>query len=344
LSGTAAGHPSIRATHAKTLELVREGEITERATCVVGVAAAIDEDALASLHGRVELTIEAGGRAERVRGRLNPAFRPGDPLVVRRAPAVTRDALVIDADRAAADLPRSFVAALRAPAAQIAVSIEPLAGEPGPGVLVVQPAGTSDLVDIEPHIPAQSRPVAQKDVAAALSAGERVTLTADLAADAEARAAIHAAHDAGHTVLPAHDLALSAAVRAVAGLPPTTEVTTDLRAEALSSRLAAVDPPARGAVVLDPGTPREQYLPWRSGQRLEIPGARGRTAAFAVAPVDTTAAIDTARALAAAGASTRDVARPLQDAGLPHRRAYALALDLTADTSSVSRPEPRTSR
>jgi hypothetical protein len=49
--------------------------------------------------------------------------------------------------------------------------------------------------------------------------------------------------------------------------------------------------------------------------------------------------------MAAAGASTRDVARALQDdAGLPHRRAYELALDLTAETSSVSRPEPRTSR
>jgi hypothetical protein len=51
-----------------------------------------------------------------------------------------------------------------------------------------------------------------------------------------------------------------------------------------------------------------------------------------------------AESLAAAGASTRDVARALQDAGLPHRRAYELALDLTADTSRVSRPEPRTSR
>jgi hypothetical protein len=330
VSGRAAGHPAIRASHAKTLELAREEEITERATCVVGVSTSIDERALASLHGRVELAIEAGGLTESVRGRLNPAFRPGDPLVVRRAPAVTRDALVIDADRAAADLPRSFVAELARAGARIAVGISLLAEAAGPGVLVVRPAPGGNPVDAA-------------GVAAALAAGERVTLTADLAA-AEARAAIHAAHDAGHTVLPAPGLSPNAAVEAVAGLAPGAHVTEGARAETLGRRLTAIDGPARGAVVLDPGTPREQYLPWRSGQRLEIPGARGRTAAFAVAPEDPSPAIDRARALAAGGASTRDVAGALQDAGLPHRRAYALALDLTADTSSVSRPEPRTSR
>ena len=322
ITGTAAGHPNIRATHGKTLELAREGEIGPRATCVVGVGARIDEQALARLHGRVELTLSAGGLEERVRGRLNPAFRPGDPLVARRAPAVTRDAFVIDADRGAAALARSFVAALADAGARVAVAVAPV-DEPAPGVLVVHPEG----VPAEP--PA---------VAAALARGERV----EIAADEEGRAAIRAAHEAGHTVIPAPGTSVGAAVRAAGGLAPGAEVITDVRAEQLERLLKATGA-AWGAVVLDPGTPREEYLAWRRGRRLAIPGARGRSAAFAVEPGGAEA-LAAARRLAAAGASTRDVAQALRDAGLPRREAYGLALDFTAETSSVSRPEPRTSR
>lgn len=136
VTGTAAGHPSIRATHRKTLELTRDPDITERATCVVGVAADLDEAALAELHGRVALTLTVGGESVTVRGRLNPAFRPGDPLVVRRAPDVARNAVIVDADTTAADLPREFAARLAERGAEIAVALEELAGEPAPEVLV----------------------------------------------------------------------------------------------------------------------------------------------------------------------------------------------------------------
>src|SRR5687767_9927 len=100
VTGEASGHPNVRATHRKTLELARALDTTARAACVVGVGVRIDEPALAGLHGLVALTLTAGGLSETVRGRLNPAFRPGDPLVVRRARAVTRDAVIVAADRA----------------------------------------------------------------------------------------------------------------------------------------------------------------------------------------------------------------------------------------------------
>jgi hypothetical protein len=268
-----------------------------------------------------------------VRGRLNPAFQPHDPLVLRRAPAVTRDAVIVEADRAAADLPRSFVQELARPSARISVRIESLTGSAGPGVLVVQP----DVGSLSTDIRGKWSPV---EVADAMEAGRRVTLVADLAKDAEAREAIQAAQDAGHTVLPAPGLSLPDAVRAVGGLAPGAEVIEDVPAESLARRLEGAE---RAAICLDPGTPREEYLHWRSGQALEIPGARGRTAAFAVEAASASTA--RAEALAAAGASTRDVARALQeDAGVPHRRAYERALDLTAETSRVSRPEPRKSR
>ena len=340
VTGEAAGHPNVRATHSKTLELARDAEITARATCVVGVAARLDEDALAGLHGRVELTLSVGRESETVAGRLNPAFRPGDPLVVRRAPAVTRDAVIVDADRAAADLARPFVALLADATTRIAMRVGPVAGAPAPGVLVVRPGENRDVIEVCSAIRGKTQ------------SGRKIEVAVDLR-EREVRHAIHAAHDAGATVLPAPGLSLAEAVRVVGGLSPDTEVVTDVPAEALAKRLerAARAGATRGAIVLDPGTPREEFLGWRPGAKPRIPGARGRRAAFAVAagPSATTAGPDPdgmarATSLAAAGRSTKDVAAALREAGMARRPAYELALELTASTSTVSRPEPRTSR
>ena len=311
IAATAAGHPNIRATHAKTLELTRDADIGPAATCVVGVATAIDAEALAELNGHVALTLTAGGQTAVVRGRLNPAFRPTDPLVVRRDPAVVRNAVVIGADHAAEDLPRPLVAELAEPGARIEVAVEELTGEPAPGVLVVDPQ------------PAEAAPTDAGAVAEALAAGRRVTLRADLAADAAARAAIEAAHAAGHTVLPAPDLAPVPAAMAVAGLAEAETVAggaalrpreVELTGPSLVTGVPAVRVPKwlrkaarsgllRGVIGLDLGTPREQYVPWQAGGPIEIPGARGRTATLVLA----------------------------QDSRTP-------------ETSSVARPEPRTSR
>jgi hypothetical protein len=235
-----------------------------------------------------------------VRGRLNPAFRPGDPLIVRRAPAVTRDALVIDADVAAADLPRSLVAELAREGARIAVWIQELVDEPAPAVLVV---------DIVP------------------GTGRSGAVTAALR---EARAAIAAAHEAGHTVLPHPDLPPSDAVLAVAGIAAAgateidarTQRPRDVEWDAIDCALVSNVPAdrldkwlrraeragaSRGVIGLDVGTPREQFIPWKPGEQIDIPGARGRTAALAL------------------------IVGPQSG-------------ERTPDTSSVSRPEPRTSR
>jgi hypothetical protein len=327
VTGTAAGHPNVRATHSKTLELAREAGVGPRATCVVGVAAAVDERALAALHGRVELVLEAGGESVAVRGRLNPAFRPGDPLVVRRAAAVTRDALVVDADTVAADVPRSFVAQLSDPATRISVRVTELPDEAAPGVLVVEPAAEPGALQVDPDMRGEHEadgPVEAASVTGALREGRRVTLRADLERP-EARAAIAAAHEAGATVLPSPGLSVGDAVLAVAGIARagctqidgrdsrprdvdwdavSSLLVTDARAERVPKwlRRAARARLDRGAMALDPGTPREQYLPWRAGEAIEARGAR----------------------------ATLALAQP-EDGR-------------TAETISVSRPEPRTSR
>jgi hypothetical protein len=339
----ARGHAAVRATHAKTLELVREGEIGRAATCVVAVGASLDEDALCALHGRVELTLGAGGVSGSVRGRLNPAFRPGDPLVVRRAAAVTRDALLIDADRGAADLDRALVAELARPGAAVEVTLREVQGA-APGVLVVDP-GPLWRVDGGP------RPDAPEGgVAAALERGGRVVLRA--APDEGAAAAIvAAAHDAGHTVLPAPGLPPLAAALAVAGVaaervrfaqgarpgrlePGTARVVAGVPGDRAERWLKGAE---RGLIALDPGTPREEYLPWRAGQAVAIPGGARRSAIVVAGPAPAAhggldpVATSLAGALLAHGASPRDVARAVQDAtGLPRSAAYDAVLALEA--------------
>lgn len=328
LHGTARGHAAVRATHAKTLELVREGEIGSAATCVVGVGASLDEEAAAAVDGRVELVISAGGATDSVRGRLNPAFRPGDPLIVRRSAAVTRDALVIDADRGAADLDRELVAELARPDGLVEVVLREAPGE-APGVLLVDPGpawGGRRLLG------------KGEEVLAALGRGERVECGWD-------PVLVATAHDAGHTVLPTPGLPPVIAAVAVSGAasdrlrlgagrpePGTTRIAVDLPGDRVERALRGAE---RGMIALDPGTPREQFLPWRAGgEPVRIDGGARRRAIVVAGPAPAAGALDhavatLARVLIEHGATPRDVTRAVQEAtGLPRSAAYEAVLEL----------------
>jgi len=370
-TGTAAGHDAISARHAKTLEIVREHEIGPRASCVVGVGAAVDEQALATLRGRVALTIEAGGKRDTVHGLINPAFRPGDPLIVRLAGAIARDAVIVDADRAASDLDRGLVDQLRRREATVTLTFTETAG-PVPGVLVVDPGelwgGTAeDALDADLSCSSPLDREAATMIDGALRRGSRVGLRARLHSDPEAVASVARAHDAGHTVLPVRGLAPVAAALAVAGVPierlaladgrgkagrlapGTTRTAVGVRGDRAAGWLLGAD---RGLIALDVGTQREQYRPWRAGAGVEVPGGRARTAIVVAAAGPRCRQLDPAvavlvEALLARGASPRDAVQALQrGAGLSRREAYELVLgaDRRPQATSVSRPEPRTSR
>jgi len=379
-TGTARGHLAVTATHAKTLEVVRESEIGPRASCVVAVAARIDEAAVAHLRGRVELTIQAGSRSDTIRGRVNPAFCPGDPLVIRRASAITRDALLVDAERGAGELDRGLVAELKRPDTAVKLTFRELA-ERGGGVLVVDPgevwgraAGVNELhaADLSLCSPLDRDAVAV--IEQALDRGHRVGLCAQLHSDADAVAVVARAHDTGHTVLPAPGLpplasSLAAAGVSIAGLSivdgraragrlkaGTCRVALNVRGDRVAAWFLGAD---RGLVALDLGTPREEYRPWRAGSPFELPGGRTRTALVVAAADPDHGALDPAiamlvRTLLDRGVSPRDAVQALQrTAGLTRRAAYEAVLDhdrgvLDRDrrpqATSVSRPDPRTRR
>src|SRR5215210_3600386 len=218
------GHAAISASHAKTVELVAEPEIGPRATCVAAVDARVESGDLLGLRGWIDLTIEAGGVTDVVRGHANPGFAPGDRFVVRRAPAPVRDAILVEADRGAADLDRRLVAALAQPDATVTVTLAPAQDErAGRGALVVSPGAPwgSPAASGRPVDMSLRSPLSADDVEAATQALEdaaHIALDARLAADPAAVGVVQAAWDAGHFVLPAEGLGPLASALAVAGV------------------------------------------------------------------------------------------------------------------------------
>jgi hypothetical protein len=118
------GHPAIRASHDKTLELTADTSITARATCVVGVDAELVTQPARRLAGPVRIRISTGDQRAEVQAIANPYWRPGAPMVVRRSRNRTPDTLATEADLAAAALPRGLVARLADPRAEIEVVVD----------------------------------------------------------------------------------------------------------------------------------------------------------------------------------------------------------------------------
>ncbi|MER6988349.1 DUF371 domain-containing protein [Saccharopolyspora hirsuta] len=118
------GHADIRATHGKTLEFAADAEITQRATCVVGVAAEVRELAAPGIAGPVRITISAGERSATVRAVANSLWRPGSTAVVRRSSERLLNTLATDADLAASSLPRELLEVLRDPETEVDITVE----------------------------------------------------------------------------------------------------------------------------------------------------------------------------------------------------------------------------
>ncbi len=119
----AYGHPNITATHPTTLELTREACLTPRGNCIVAVKAQLSALTLPQSLKRlvrrgsstVVLELEVEGLRFQVKGLGSPKLvltHPTD-LVVRKSGYTCPRTLMIHADKAAVDLPRKMVEALK---------------------------------------------------------------------------------------------------------------------------------------------------------------------------------------------------------------------------------------
>lgn len=222
-----SGHPAIRATHHKTLELTPDSDVTERATCVIAVGTGGADTPVA---GDIRVTVRVGTESFAFTARGNSAWRPGGSAVFRRSPVRPPGTFATHATASASDLPRSFVAALQQPHARVAVDIEPLPGRLCAVLFALDPDRPDD-----PRLAAEFAAadlVVAEDEVAARAIGERVAAGP---IDVAGRALVLAGAELpGQTVLGA----LGSVDVETVGLPP-----------ALSAAAAF---PARGPLVLAP--------------------------------------------------------------------------------------------
>jgi hypothetical protein len=303
------GHAAITASHAKTVELVTEPEVGPRATCVAAVDARVESGDLLGLRGWIDLTVEAGGVTDVVRAHANPAFAAGDRLVVRRAPAPVRDALLVEADKGASDLDPTLIAALKDPGSVVTISLEPArAPRAGRGALIVSPGPPWSIPGqvTRPGADLSLRsPLNPEDIQLAtrsLDEAVYVSLEANLAADPAAVALVEAAWSGGHFVLPADGLGPLASTLAVAAVDLSNVQVVDARALARGPgaieptatclvvavpsgevarairTIAETIPGARGIVVFDAGTGSMQATRWQALAEADVPSRRGHPA------------------------------------------------------------------
>jgi len=129
----AYGHGKIRATHPNTLEITKEGELTERGDCIIAVNSskgALELDAkfkeLAKKEQtQVTLILEVEGLVEVVKGFGDPrlSFTHPTDLVVRKSSYTCPRTLVVGADKAAVDLSRKMVSKLRKPETKVTIKL-----------------------------------------------------------------------------------------------------------------------------------------------------------------------------------------------------------------------------
>jgi len=121
------GHPAVRASHGKTLELTPSSELGAGGTCVVAVGARVDGVPLAgALRGELSVgdqhvTFEALG---------NPDWDTSGPAVLRRSDVRKPDTIATHASVSAAELPAELRAALRDPGAQVRLVLRRSAPQP----------------------------------------------------------------------------------------------------------------------------------------------------------------------------------------------------------------------
>jgi hypothetical protein len=119
----AHGHENVQAAHRTTLEITKAPHLSEEGTCIIAVSA---NKALADLsltfkrimrrkNSKLTVLIEAGRIAEVLNASGSPRLVLTHPvdMVIRKSDYVCSRTLAINADKAAVDLSKTIVAALK---------------------------------------------------------------------------------------------------------------------------------------------------------------------------------------------------------------------------------------
>lgn len=132
------GHPNITARNEVTFEFTREGHLTRRGDCIVGVrsekgARDLSQEFKAlARNGSAKIVVEVivGGLSFTIVGRGSPdlSFSHPTDLVGRKSIYTSDRTFMIAADKAAIDFPRRIIEAMKKPEqmAEVALTVETL--------------------------------------------------------------------------------------------------------------------------------------------------------------------------------------------------------------------------
>jgi hypothetical protein len=129
----ARGHPVVLSTHPTTLEITKEAALSKNGNCIIAVESSaglrdLPEDmknALSSESCRARLTLMLGDHRFSIEGHGAQGLTFSHPtdIVVRKSGFVSDRTLMVHADRAASDLPRSMVKMLQDPGRKVLVEL-----------------------------------------------------------------------------------------------------------------------------------------------------------------------------------------------------------------------------
>ena len=129
----ARGHQAVLSTHPTTLELTKEVDLGKNGDCIVAVGSSVGlrelpepmRNALSSQACIAHLTLKIDSYRFVIEGHGAHGLTFSHPtdMVVRKSGFISERTLMVQADRAAADLPRSLVKLLQDPNRRLSVEL-----------------------------------------------------------------------------------------------------------------------------------------------------------------------------------------------------------------------------
>jgi 16S rRNA (cytidine1402-2'-O)-methyltransferase len=145
------GHAGLQATDMRVLEFLEADEWVNRAG-ILGLRTAYDPAAITALRGRFAATLHVGEWVDRFEGTVAPHYHRSTPLVFRRDTKSDKKTFAWQCSKAAGDIDRRLVEALRAPDAIGVLTLEPVAGTEIPlGTLTVLSMPIGNQADLPPR-------------------------------------------------------------------------------------------------------------------------------------------------------------------------------------------------
>ena len=129
----ARGHPAVLSTHPTTLEFTKEAVLSKNGNCIIAVGSSVGlrdlpepmRNALISQSCWARLTLKVDSYRFVIEGHGAHGLTFSHPtdIVVRKSGFISDRTLMVHADRAAADLPRSLVKLLQDPNRRLSVEL-----------------------------------------------------------------------------------------------------------------------------------------------------------------------------------------------------------------------------